>query len=89
MLVEMMGISAANMLAQVFVEPVNVPTRALSLLLALPVCLCIAVVYKALKLEQFKAGLFVRESALLFVTLISFLVVVALCLWGVLYLVRL
>lgn len=68
------------MLGQIFSQPLDIPTKAISLLLALPICLNIALVYKALKLETFKLSTFIREVFLLFCTIIGFLMVVAIAL---------
>lgn len=73
----------AAVLAQVFTEPLDIPTNVSSLLLALPICLSIAVVYKAIKLEEFTAKLYIREVLLLFVTIIGFLIIAALVLLSV------
>jgi hypothetical protein len=68
---------------RLFTTPAYIPTDITSLLWALPICLSIAVVYKAIKLEQFTTGYFAREVSLLFITIIGFLVVVAMVLWGI------
>lgn len=60
--------------------PLDVPTSPGGLLWALPICLIIASVYKAIKLEAFRWPLFVREVLLLFATIIGFLILVALAL---------
>ena len=74
-----MTIATINgLLAQVFSRPLEIPTEAISLLWALPICLSIALVYKAIKLEPFKTAVFVREVLLLFGTIVGFLVLVAL-----------
>ena len=70
-------------LAELFSQPLYVPTSALSLLWALPICLSIAVVYKAIKMETIRPKIFVREVLLLFVTIIGFLSIVAAGLLGV------
>ena len=75
-----MLLATTNILAQLFVQPLQVPTEAQSLLWAGPLCLSIALVYKALKIENFTPALYVREVALLFATIIGFLIVVALVL---------
>ena len=59
------------------------PTSALSLLWALPICLSIAVVYKAIKMETIRPKIFVREVLLLFITIIGFLSIVAAGLLGI------
>jgi len=82
----MTALVAMAVVAKLFVQPLHVPTEPISLLWALPICLNIAVVYKAIKLEEFTAKLFVREVALLFATIIGFLIVVALALAGIMWL---
>lgn len=77
------------LLAHIFSQPLEIPTRAISLLWALPICLTIALVYKALKLETFRFSTFLREVVLLFLTIIGFLVLVAIVLVIIAYLVRL
>jgi len=73
-------------LAARFSQPLNIPTSAFSLLWALPICLSIAAVYKAIKLETVQPALFVREMLLLFVTIVGFLLVVAIVLLSVAWL---
>ena len=68
---------------QLFSQPMRVPTDVVSLLWALPICLSIALVYKAIKIETFTPALLVREVAFLFVTIIGFLLVVAIGLLAV------
>ena len=71
------------MLAQLFTQPTYIPTNIISLLWAIPICLSISVVYKAIKIEHFAPGYFAREVSLLFVTIICFLIVVAVVLWTI------
>ena len=66
-----------EILAQWFARPLEIPTTPVSLLWALPISLSIAVVYKALKLPEFRPRLFLREVALLFATIVGFLALVA------------
>ena len=75
--------NSCYILAELFSQPLYVPTNALSLLWALPICLSIAVVYKAIKLETIRPWIFVREVLLLFVTIIGFLSMVAVGLLGI------
>ena len=75
--------NSCYILAELFSQPLYVPTRCLSLLWALPICLSIAVVYKAIKMETIRPKIFVREVLLLFVTIIGFLSIVAAGLLGV------
>ena len=71
------------LLGQLFSQPMYVPTKAISLLWALPICFSIAIVYKSVKIEEFKAGLFIREVLLLFITIIGFLIMVSLILLAI------
>jgi len=64
-------------LAQLFTQPTYLPTHIITQLWVLPICLSIALVYKAIKLEDFKPELFVREVILLFFTIVGFLIIVA------------
>ena len=64
-------------LAQLFTQPTYLPTHIITQLWVLPICLSIALVYKAIKLEDFKPALFVREVILLFFTIVGFLILVA------------
>jgi hypothetical protein len=75
--------NSCYILAELFSQPLYVPTSALSLLWALPICLSIAVVYKAIKMETIRPKIFMREVLLLFVTIIGFLSIVAAGLLGV------
>ena len=70
-----------NCLAQLFAQPTDLPTLLITQLWVLPICLSIALVYKAIKLEDFKPALFVREVIFLFVTIVGFLILVAVCLY--------
>lgn len=69
-----------TLLAQLFRSPIYIPTEAVSLLWIVPICLSIALVYKAVKIEIFKPAAFVRDVALLFITIIGALVLIAICL---------
>ena len=64
-------------------QPLRVPATVISLLWALPICLSIALIYKAIKVVDFNPLLFLREVALLFATIVGFLVTVAVVLLGV------
>ena len=76
-------------LAQLFRQPMYLPTNIVSLLWTLPICLSIALVYKTLKLQVLTVRLFVREVALLFITLLGFLTLGALLLLALAWLARL
>jgi len=64
-------------LLALFTEPMYLPTTPASLLWVIPICLSVSLVYKAIKIEEFRPGLFIREVALLFGTIIVFLLVIA------------
>ena len=64
-------------------QPLTVPTDPRALLWALPISLSIALIYKAIKTHALRPALYVREVALLFATIVGFLVVVAVVLLGV------
>ena len=80
--------SIIPVLAQLFRQPVHLPTNVTSLLWALPLCLCIALVYKAIKMDKFTLHLFFKEVTLLFATLIGFLLLAALVLLAIAHLAR-
>ncbi|MBI9017796.1 MAG: hypothetical protein JEZ07_11115 [Phycisphaerae bacterium] len=70
-----------NLLAMIFTTPMDIPITAGSLFWALPICLVIAMVYKAVKLDDFDdTKRVIREISLLFVTLIAFLSIAAVAL---------
>jgi len=75
-------------LAELFKEPMDLPTSVVSLLWVVPICLSISLVYKAIKVEKFTWGFFLREVTLLFATLMGFLAVAAVVLLVVAHLVR-
>jgi len=77
------------LLGQTLVGPLEVPTTPAGLLWALPISMFIAMVYKAIKLEEFRTGLFVREVLLLFVTIIGFLLLVGVILAVIAHLITL
>lgn len=72
-----------------FSMPLDVPTKAISLLWVLPVGLAISLVYKSVKLEDVNIGVFVREVILLFLTGIGMLVFSSLVLLAVTWIVQL
>ena len=67
-------------LLAIFTEPMFLPTEPVSLLWVIPICLSVSLVYKAIKIEEFRPGIFVREVAFLFGTIIVFLLVIAIVL---------
>jgi len=56
---------------------VYIGTTAKALLLALPLIAVISIVYKAIKVEEIKFASFLRESILLFGSIVAFIIVTA------------
>jgi len=70
-----------------FTAPEEIGTTAQSLLLLLPVVASIAIVYKATKVPRVSACNFIKESVLLFGSIVIFMVITALVLSAVAWLV--
>ena len=66
-----------------FATPENVGTDPQSLLWLLPLVAAIAIVYKATKLPTITVGNFIKEAALLFGSIIVFMLIVAFALYAV------
>ena len=77
---------AADIMAQ-FRVPEEIGTNPRSLLLLLPLLVGIAVVYKATKVPKVSFGSFIKESVLLFASILVFMVITALVLAAVAWLV--
>ncbi|OHB52096.1 MAG: hypothetical protein A2Y10_11230 [Planctomycetes bacterium GWF2_41_51] len=60
-----------------FMSPVHIGTTPKSFLLALPLIAVIAIVYKATKMEKIELVSFVRETFLLFGSILVFMVLAA------------
>ena len=73
---------AANVMAG-FMIPEEIGTTPRSLLLLIPLLVSIAVIYKATKVSRVSAGNFLKESALLFGSILVFMVIMALVLMAV------
>ncbi len=65
-----------------FTSPQQIGTNPQAVLWILPLVAAIAVVYKAVKLPSITAGNFIKESAALFGSIIVFVIIIALCLYG-------
>jgi len=63
-----------------FTEPEIFGPTPLSTLWLLPLVAAIAIIYKATKLPVIKAGNFIKESVILFASIVAFIVVAALTL---------
>ncbi len=70
-----------------FTAPREIGTNLQSLLLLLPLVVAIAVVYKATKLSSISVGNFLKESVVLFCSIVVFMAVTALVLSGVAWLI--
>lgn len=77
---------AADIMAQFWV-PEDMGTNPQSLLLVLPLLAAIAVVYKATKVPKVTVGNFLKETILLFASIIVFMVITALALAAVAWLI--
>ncbi|MGD0551478.1 MAG: hypothetical protein ABSB25_02375 [Sedimentisphaerales bacterium] len=77
---------AADAMAQ-FRVPEDIGTNPRSLLLVLPLLAAIAVVYKATKVPKVTVGNFLKETILLFGSIIVFMVVTAMVLAAVAWLI--
>ena len=70
-----------------FIEPEQFGPNPLSMLWLLPLVAAIAVIYKATKLPVIKAGNFIKESVILFASIVAFIVVAALTLHALAWLI--
>ncbi len=66
-----------------FLAPVYIGTTPAAFLLALPLIAVIAVAYKAIKLEKLEVITFVRESSILFGSIVAFMVLTAVIIYAV------
>lgn len=81
-----MGKLTALLLAN-FTTPENIGVTPQSMLWLLPLVAAIAVVYKATKVPKITAGHFIRESVVLFGSIVIFMVVTALVLCAAAWLI--
>ena len=70
-----------------FTTPEHIGTNPISTLWLLPLTAAIAVVYKATKLPTIKAGEFLKEVAVLFGSVVIFIIITALVLFGIAWLI--
>jgi len=66
-----------------FTVPERVGVTSLSMLWLLPLALAIAVVYKATKVRQVRAVSFIKESVVLFASVVVFMFITAVVLLGI------
>jgi hypothetical protein len=74
-------IASTDIVLASFTTPLQIDTTPGSLLWLLPLVAAVAVVYKATKVGKVRALSFARESAVLFGSIIAFIVVAALMLY--------
>jgi hypothetical protein len=78
--------TAAYILAS-FTVPEHISTTPQSVLWLLPLVAAIAIVYKATKLPEIKAPNFIKESALLFGSIVVFMFITAFILYSIAWVV--
>jgi len=77
--------STAAMLAA-FTAPEDIKVNPQSMLWMLPLAAAIAIIYKATKLPKITARLFIKETVVLFASIVVFIIATAVVLWFVTYL---
>jgi len=70
-----------------FIEPEKFGANPQSMLWLLPLVAAIAIIYKATKLPVIKAGNFIKEAAILFGSIVIFIVIAALTLHALAWLI--
>ena len=70
-----------------FTTPMRIDTNPASILWLLPLVVSISVVYKATKVYKVRLWPFARESAVLFGSIVVFIVVAAIILYGITWIV--
>ena len=81
-----MSCIAAMILAD-FTTPERIGVTPLSMFWLLPLALSIAVVYKATKVREVRAVNFIKESVILFGSIVVFMLITAAVLFGIAWLV--
>jgi hypothetical protein len=76
-----MTIPIAYILAS-FTTPIQIDTTAASMVWLVPLVASIAIVYKATKVYQIRLVAFLKESAALFASIMVFIIVAAIILYG-------
>ena len=79
--------TTASFILASFTIPEKIGTTPQSMLWLLPLVLAIAIVYKATKLPEIKAINFIKESVVLFGSIVVFMLVTAIILYGIAWLV--
>jgi len=70
-------LECASVILAGFTSPLHIGTTAASMLWLLPLTAAVCIVYKATKLKEIKAAVFLREVAVLFGSIIVFMAIVA------------
>jgi hypothetical protein len=70
-----------------FTAPEQIRANPQSMLWLLPLSAAIAIVYKATKLPTITAGHFIKETALLFGSIVSFIIITALVLYALVWVI--
>jgi hypothetical protein len=83
-----MSLDAVFIIAS-FTVPEQIRTNPQSILWLLPLAAAIAVVYKATKLPTITVGVFLKEAAILFGSIIVFVAITALALYALAWLIAL
>ena len=77
----------ADFVMATFTAPENIRTNPQSMLWLLPLVAAIAAAYKATKLPTITAGVFLKEAAILFGSIVAFVIITALVLYALAWLI--
>ena len=77
----------AIFLMATFTAPQQIRTNPQSMLWLLPLAAAIVVVYKATKLPTITAGVFLKEAATLFGSIVVFIIIIALALYALAWII--
>jgi hypothetical protein len=79
-------LNSIAVLLAAFTAPEDIKMNPQSMLWMLPLAAAVAIVYKATKLHKITARLFLKETALLFTSIVVFIIAAAAVLWFVTWL---
>ncbi len=77
----------ADFVMATFTAPENIRTNPQSMLWLLPLIAAIATAYKVTKLPTITAGVFLKEVAILFSSIVAFVIITALVLYALAWLI--
>ncbi|MFC1676460.1 hypothetical protein ACFL3G_05290 [Planctomycetota bacterium] len=80
-------IDMLQLISASFTAPIQIGTNPQAMLWLLPLAAAIAVVYKATKLPEIKTVTFLKESIILFGSIVVFIAIAAIVLWTITHLV--